>query len=78
MSAVVGGVPISISKSLVLPSIIILTGTFIPLKSAVFALISSTAFIILIPKGPIAGPKGGPGVAVPPSIRTSTVSLAIS
>ena len=25
-----------------------------------------------------AGPNGGPGVAVPPSIRTSTVSLAIS
>ena len=78
MREVVGGVPISISNSLVSLSMLTLTGTFIPAKSALLLLISSTTCIMLIPKGPNAGPNGGPGVALPPSIRISTVSLAIS
>src|SRR5512136_3457674 len=73
MRAVVGGVP-TVTVNCFLSSTSILTGTCIPLKSAVLRLISFTTDFTLIPRGPRAGPRGWPGVALPPGTSTSTIS----
>ena len=71
----VGGTPTSIVK-LLSSWTITFTGTCIPLKSAVFAFISSTTALIFTPSGPRAGPSGGPGFALPPGTNDS-ITFAI-
>src|SRR3989344_357725 len=68
-----GGVPIFISKLFSSVSTITLTGTFMPLKSDVFLLISLIICPMFTPSGPKAGPRGGAALAFPPSISASTV-----
>src|SRR3989441_10489794 len=67
--AEVVGVPTLTENCLVSWSTSTLTGTLIPLKSAVALLISFTMARTLTPRGPRAGPRGGPAVAAPPATR---------
>ena len=76
MSAVTGGIPTVIVKAF-FASTVIVTGTCMPLKDAVFLLISSTTAFTLIPSGPSDGPNGGPAVAFPPGTKTSTTSAIV-
>src|SRR5207247_8358728 len=73
MSAEVVGVPTSTSKLLSSTSTSTLTGTFIPAYAFVISLILLTIWRTLTQSGPSVGPRGGPAVAVPPSIIASTV-----
>src|SRR4030042_296824 len=54
--------------------IVIPTGTFMPLNELVLVLMSFAMLTMFTPSGPRAGPRGGPGVHVPASTRTSTTS----
>src|SRR5213593_475402 len=76
--AEVVGVPTSTSKLLSSMSTITFTGTFIPAYALVSSLILFTIWRTLTPRGPRAGPSGGPAVAFPPSIRASTVFFSPS
>src|SRR5271157_6011888 len=76
ISADAGGMPIS-SVTFFLSSTMTLTGTCIPLYDAVFAFMSSTTALMLIPRGPRAGPIGGPGLAFPPGTNTSITSAML-
>src|SRR2546422_3859199 len=66
MRAEVVGVPTFTENCLVSWSTSTLTGTLIPLKSAVALLISFTIARTLTPRGPRAGPRGGPTGVFPP------------
>src|SRR3989442_1159823 len=77
MSADVGGVPTSIVKAFDFGSTSNVTGTFIPSKLFVFSLIALMISTMFRPRGPSAGPKGGPGVAFPPSTRTFSFSTIV-
>src|SRR5712691_1607089 len=77
MSADVGGVPTSIVKAFDFGSTISVTGTFIPSKLFVLSLIALMISTMFRPRGPSAGPKGGPGVALPPSTRTFSFSTIV-
>src|SRR3989344_1057866 len=78
MSALVGGLPTSISKDFVAESTITFTGTLIPEKSFVFSFIFATTSPIFTPMGPNAGPKGAPAEAFPPSTKTLISGIKIS
>src|SRR5207247_589961 len=70
----VGGVPTSMEKVFVFGSTSRVTGTFIPSNDFVFSLIALRISTMFTPSGPSAGPRGGPGVALPPSTRTWSFS----
>src|SRR3989344_5390487 len=77
MRAEAGGVPTEMSNFLVSRSTLTVTGTCMPLNSAVLLLMSATTWPMLTPRGPRAGPSGGAAVALPPSTNTCMFSLAM-
>src|SRR2546426_5161092 len=76
MRAEVVGVPTFTENCLVSWSTSTLTGTLIPLKSAVALLISFTIARTLTPRGPRAGPRGGPPVGSPPDTSAEMTLLS--
>ncbi len=66
MRAKVESIPTLTENSLVSVSMVTSTGTGTPLYSAVSSLILLTIAMMLTPRGPRAGPMGGPPDASPP------------
>src|SRR3989344_8008775 len=75
ISSEAGGLPIFISNSFVAESTTTITGTFMPANSLVFSFICFTISPIFTPNGARLGPRGGAGVAFPPSTRTFTSGI---